>query len=166
MSPHAPPRPPSTITSRPAGHGTTPSDTTDAEWQILGPYVPAGTGRGRPITYPRRDVIDAIRYLGRTGCQWDALPADFPHHKLVYHYFRRWTADGSLTRMRNSLREQVREHVEGRERQPSAALVDSQSLRGAETSADPTAATTPPRRSTAGSVISRSTPAPCCSRSW
>jgi Putative transposase of IS4/5 family (DUF4096) len=49
-----------------------PSDTTDAEWRILAPHVPAGTGRGRPITYPRRDVVDAIRYLDRTGCHWDA----------------------------------------------------------------------------------------------
>jgi transposase len=54
---------------------------------VLAPHVPAGTGRGRPIVYPRRDVVDAIRYLDRTGCQWDALPVDFPHHKLVYHYF-------------------------------------------------------------------------------
>ncbi|WP_255420241.1 MULTISPECIES: IS5 family transposase [Micromonospora] len=110
-----------------------PSDTTDAEWAVLAPHVPAGTGRGRPITYPRRDVVDAIRYLDRTGCQWDALPADFPHHKLVYHYFTTWTRDGTLNRMHNSLREQVREQVEGRTRQPTAALVDSQSVRGAET---------------------------------
>jgi transposase len=110
-----------------------PSDTSDAEWQILAPHVPAGTGRGRPIIYPRRDIVDAIRYLNRTGCQWDALPADFPHHKLVYHYFQRWTCDGTLTRMHNSLREQVRHQVEERDRQPTAALVDSQSLRGAET---------------------------------
>ncbi|MEU1395452.1 transposase [Micromonospora zamorensis] len=47
-----------------------PSDTSDAEWQILAPHVPAGDGRGRPIIYPRRDVVDAIRYLDRTGCQW------------------------------------------------------------------------------------------------
>jgi putative transposase len=78
-------------------------------------------------------VVDAIRYLDRTGCQWDALPADYPHHKLVYHYFKRWTCDGTLNRMHNSLREQVREHVEDRHRQPTAALVDSQSIRGAET---------------------------------
>ncbi|MGX7673695.1 transposase [Plantactinospora sp. DSM 117369] len=64
------------------------SDTSDAEWAVLAPHVPAGTGRGRPVVYPRRDVVDAIRYLDRTGCQWDALPADFPHHKLVYHYFK------------------------------------------------------------------------------
>ncbi|GLZ02365.1 hypothetical protein Acsp02_96160 [Actinoplanes sp. NBRC 103695] len=100
---------------------------------MLAPHVPAGTGRGRPIVYPRRDVVDAIRYLDRTGCQWDALPADFPHHKLVYHYFKTWSADGTLTRMHNHLREQVRQHVEHRDRQPTAALVDSQSLRGAET---------------------------------
>ncbi|HST90891.1 MAG TPA: IS5 family transposase [Brevundimonas sp.] len=114
-----------------------PSDTSDAEWAVLAPHVPAGTGRGRPITYPRRDIVDAIRYLDRTGCQWDALPADFPHYKLVYHYFQRWTADGTLTRMHNHLREQVREHVEGRARQPTAALIDSQSVRAAETVARP-----------------------------
>jgi putative transposase len=110
-----------------------PSDTSDAEWRILAPLVPAGTGRGRPITYPRRDVVDAIRYLDRTGCQWDALPADFPHHKLVYHYFKTWTRDGTLTRIHSRLREQVREQVEQRDRQPSAAVVDSQTVRGAET---------------------------------
>jgi transposase len=110
-----------------------PSDTTDIEWQILAPHVPAGTGHGRPIIYPRRDVVDAIRYLDRTGCQWDALPADFPHPKLVYHYFKTWTRDGTLNRMHNSLREQVREQIEDRDRQPTAALVDSQSIRGADT---------------------------------
>jgi putative transposase len=95
--------------------------------------VPAGSGQGRPIVYPRRDVVDAIRYLDRTGCQWDALPADFPHPKLVYHYFKSWTGDGTLDRMHNHLREQVRQQCEARDAQPSAALVDSQSVRGAET---------------------------------
>jgi putative transposase len=78
-------------------------------------------------------VVDAIRYLDRTGCQWDAMPADFPHHKLVYHYFKTWTRDGTLARIHDSLREQVREQVEGRNRQPSAAVIDSQSVRAAET---------------------------------
>jgi putative transposase len=78
-------------------------------------------------------VVDAIRYLDRTGCQWDALPADFPHHKLVYHYFTTWTRDGTLNRMHDSLREQVREQVEGRNRQPTAAVLDSQTVRAAET---------------------------------
>ena len=110
-----------------------PSDTTDAEWAVLAPHIPAGTGRGRPITYPRRDIVDAIRYLDRTGCQWNALPADYPHHKLVYHYFTTWTRDGTLNHLHNSLREQVREQIEHRNRQPTAALIDSQSVRGAET---------------------------------
>lgn len=103
-----------------------PSDTSDAEWAILAPQIPAGSGRGRPVCYPRRDVVDAIRYLDRTGCQWAALPADFPHPKLVYHYFKTWTADGTLTRIHDSLREQVRVKVEHRTSQPSAALIDSQ----------------------------------------
>jgi putative transposase len=115
---------------------TYPSDTSDAEWQVLAPLVPVGgtqPGRGgRPVTYPRRDVVDAIRYLVRTGCQWDALPADLPPWPLVRHYFTVWTRDGTLNRLHNALREQVRQ-AEGRNREPSAALVDSQSLRGAET---------------------------------
>lgn len=85
------------------------------------------------MCYPRRDVVDAIRYLDRTGCQWAALPADFPHPKLVYHYFKTWTADGTLTRIHDSLRQQVRVKVEHRTSQPSAALIDSQSVRAAET---------------------------------
>jgi transposase len=113
-----------------------PSDTTEAEWRILAPLVPVGGTRpgvgGRPVSYPRRDVVDAIRYVMRTGCQWDALPVDFPLHPLVKHYFTVWTRDGILVRIHNSLREQVRQ-VEGRTTDPSAALVDAQAIRGAET---------------------------------
>jgi putative transposase of IS4/5 family DUF4096 len=71
----------------PADQTTTalPVDTSDAEGAILAPQLPAGSGQGRPVCYPRRDVVDAIRYLDRTGCQWAALPADFPHPKLVSH---------------------------------------------------------------------------------
>jgi transposase len=120
---------------------TYPSDTTDVEWQVMAPYVPVGGTRpgvgGRPVTYPRRDVVDGIRYVVRTGCQWDALPIDFPPHPLVKHYFRTWTADGTLNRMHNALRETTRV-AEGRTAQPSAALVDSQSLRGADTVGAPT----------------------------
>jgi putative transposase len=120
-------------TNRPRNY---PSDTTDAEWRILAPLVPVGGTRpglgGRPVTYPRRDVVDAIRYLTRTGCQWDALPVDFPPAPLVKHYFTTWTRDGTLSRIHNTLREQVRQ-VEGRTAQPSAALADSQTVRAAET---------------------------------
>jgi transposase len=131
-SPHQPPRHPRrTFADRPA-----PALPVRHQRRRMGrarPARPARPGRGCPIIYPRRDIVDAISYLHRTGCQWDALPADFPHHKLVYHYFKAWTADGILNRLHNHLREQVRPQVEARDRQPTAALVDSSSLRGAET---------------------------------
>jgi putative transposase len=113
-----------------------PSDTSDAEWEIMAGYVPVGgaspTKGGRPVTYPRRDIVDAIRYLDHNGCQWRALPVDFPPRALVYHYFKTWNRDGTLNRIHNGLREQVR-LAEGRHTDPSAGLVDAQSLRGAET---------------------------------
>jgi transposase len=108
-----------------------PSDTSDAEWQVMARHVPAG-GLGRAVSYPRRDIVDAIRYLAHNGCVWRALPADFPPWPTVYHYFRTWTRDGTLTRMHDGLREQIR-NAEGRDTQPSAALIDSQSVRAAET---------------------------------
>jgi putative transposase len=110
------------------------SDTTDAEWRILAPLVPVGGTRtgvgGRPVSYPRRDVVDAIRYVMRTGCQWDALPVDFLPHPLVKHYFTVWTRDGTLGRINNRLREQVRQ-IEGRTTDPTAALIDAQAVRAA-----------------------------------
>jgi len=113
-----------------------PSDTSDVEWEVMAGYVPVGgaspTRGGRPVIYPRRDVVDAIRYLDHNGCQWRALPVDFPPRELVYHYFKTWNRDGTLSRMHNALRERVR-IAEGRQADPSAGLVDSQSLRGAET---------------------------------
>jgi len=113
-----------------------PSDTSDVEWEVMAGYVPVGgaspTRGGRPVIYPRRDVVDAIRYLDHNGCQWRALPVDFPPRELVYHYFKTWNRDGTLSRMHNALRERVRT-AEGRQADPSAGLVDSQSLRGAET---------------------------------
>jgi transposase len=113
-----------------------PSDTSDAEWEILAPYVPVGgtvAGRGgRSVTYPRRDIVDAIRYLDHNGGVWRALPADFPPWPTVYHYFRKWDRDATLNRMHNGLREQVR-LAQGRAAEPSAAILDSQSIRAAET---------------------------------
>jgi putative transposase len=109
-----------------------PSDTTDAEWRLIGPYLPAGGRGGRPVLYPRRDIVDAIRYLDHNSCVWRALPVDFPPWRTVYHYFRTWIRDGTLARLHNGLREHVR-HAAGRRRQPTAAIVDSQSVRAAET---------------------------------
>jgi len=113
-----------------------PSDTSDAEWEVTAPYIPVGGARagagGRPVSYARRDIVDAIRYLDHNGGVWRALPVDFPPWRTVYHYFWKWTGDGTLNRMHNGLREQVR-LAEGRAADPSAAILDSQSVRAAET---------------------------------
>jgi transposase len=119
-------------TSRPRRY---PSDTTDAEWTVLAGLVPAGgPGRrgGRPPAHPRRDIVDAIRYVAHNGGVWRALPVDFPPWKTVHDYHTRWSDDGTVNRIHNALREQVRIH-EGRHRQPTAAIIDSQSVRAAET---------------------------------
>jgi transposase len=87
---------------------------------------------GRPVSYARRDIVDAIRYLDHNGVVWRALPVDFPPWRTVYHYFRKWDRDGTLNRLHNGLREQVR-LAEGRSADPSAAILDSQSVRAAET---------------------------------
>jgi putative transposase len=111
-----------------------PSDMTDAEWAALAPLVPTGgpgPRGGRPPVHPRRDIVDAIRYVTHNGGVWRALPADFPPWKTVHDYHTRWAADGTVNRIHNALREQVRT-VEGRNPDPSAALVDSQSVRAAE----------------------------------
>ena len=114
----------STAAPIPGGHLPTarrrvyPSDTSDTEWNLIAGLVPVGGPRpargGRPVRYSRRDVIDAIRYVAHNGCVWRALPIDFPHPKLGYHYFTVWAADGTLSRIHDTLREQVRV-AEGRQ---------------------------------------------------
>ncbi|ROP31364.1 IS5 family transposase [Couchioplanes caeruleus] len=112
-----------------------PSDTSDAEWQVIAPLIPAGQpsrrGGRRPV-HSRRDIVDAIRYLAHNGCVWRALPADFPPWQTVYDYHARWSTDGTVNRLHNTLRDQVRTAA-GREPEPSAAIIDSQSVRAAET---------------------------------
>ncbi|MEU7909153.1 IS5 family transposase [Actinoplanes sp. NPDC049118] len=112
-----------------------PSDTTDAEWQVIAPLIPAGhpsrRGGRRPV-HSRRDIVDAIRYLAHNGCVWRALPADFPPWQTVYDYHARWSTDGTVNHLHNTLRDQTRA-VAGRLPEPSAAIIDSQSVRAAET---------------------------------
>jgi transposase len=107
---------------------------TDRQWALvegLLPNPPPGPA-GRPPRHEKRQILNAILYLTRTGCSWRMLPKDFPPWQTVYGYFRDWTNDDTLQRLHDSLREQVRAK-EGRNTEPSAGIVDSQSLKGADT---------------------------------
>jgi len=113
-----------------------PSDTTDAEWRLIEPLLPVpacqSPAGGRPEKHPRRAIIDAIRYITDNGSKWRALPADFPPWQTVHGFFTRWASTGVAEHIRDQLREQVRVRA-GRNRTPSAAAIDSQTVRAAET---------------------------------
>jgi putative transposase len=137
-----------------------PSDLTDAQWaRVQAVLPPARHGRtGRPRKYPLRDVWDALFYLTRTGCTWRALPHDFPPWAVVWEHFRRWRDSGTLERVHAALRAQVRVAA-GRAPLPSAAVLDSQSVKTTEKGGrGGRAATTRPSRSRAASASSSSTP--------
>lgn len=126
-------------TDRPTSAGRVrryPSDTTDAEWTLIEPLLPTPACQtpagGRPEKHHRRDIVDAIRYLTDNGGKWRALPADFPPWKTVHGFFTRWNTAGVVVAIRDSLRERIRTRA-GRNPQPSAAAIDSQSVRAAET---------------------------------
>ena len=103
-----------------------PSDLSDEEWEILEPLLSTTEKRARPPRWPSRRVADAVFYLLRSGCSWRMLPREYPPWQtLYYHYFRRWRRDGRLRRAHDRLREELRE-AEGRDRDPSAAVIDSQ----------------------------------------
>jgi transposase len=122
---------------RPPACGFYPSSSlTDAQWQLLQPLLPppgntAGRG-GRPEKHDRRRVLDAIFYLVRGGIAWAALPAEFPPAKTVYGIFRRWVAAGAWVRIHDALRDRARIRT-GRRANPTAAVIDSASIRGADT---------------------------------
>ncbi len=102
-----------------------PSDLSDQEWAILEPLLSSAEKRGRPPKWPHRHVADAVFYLLRSGCSWRMLPREYPPWQTVYYHFRKWRIDGRLRRAHDRLREAVRES-EGRDRAPSAAVIDSQ----------------------------------------
>src|ERR687898_349606 len=104
------------------------TDLSDAEWSCLESNLPAPKAKGRPRIYPLREILDAIFYVVRSGCQWRLLPHDFPPWKTVYHYFRFWRLDGTWERMHAALRKRVRVRLK-RNPQPSAGIVDSQSVK-------------------------------------
>ena len=107
------------------------TDLTDEQWALLEPLFPKRAGPGRPRELDLREVVNAILYLTRTGCQWRLLPTDFPNCNSVRYYFDVWTFDGTWERINAALREAVRRRA-GRDPQPSAAIIDSQSVKTTE----------------------------------
>jgi transposase len=107
-----------------------PSDMTDEEWGLAAPLIPPAKRGGRKRTTDVREVLNAIFYVLWTGCQWQALPKDFPPKSTVHDYLELWNWDGTLERIHHALYVAVREK-EGREASPTAAIIDSQSAKGA-----------------------------------
>ena len=115
-----------------ARHGPRyPSDLTDAEWALVEPLIPPAKRGGRRRSVNLREVLNAIFYVLSTGCQWNALPKDLPPKSTVYDYLDLWDWDGTLERIHHTLYVAVRER-EGREASPTAAIIDSQSVKGAQ----------------------------------
>ncbi|WP_133150909.1 IS5 family transposase [Frankia canadensis] len=115
-----------------AGRHRYPSDLSDSQWALIEPLLPPPAAVGRPEKHDRRDLVDAILYVVRSGCAWRALPSDYPPWQTVYYYFALWHDLGVTERVHDALREQAR-RAEGRDPEPSAGIIDSQSVKGADT---------------------------------
>ncbi|MCA1729336.1 MAG: IS5 family transposase [Actinobacteria bacterium] len=109
-----------------------PTDLTDAQWARIAPLIPPAMPGGRRRSVNVREVVNAILYFVRTGCQWRNIPHEFPPWGTVHYYYRRWRLDGTWQKVHDALREQVRSEKEGREATPSAAVIDSQSVKSTE----------------------------------
>jgi transposase len=108
-----------------------PSDLTDEEWSAIGPLIPRAKRGGNKRTVVEREVVNGLMYVLSTGCQWASMPKDLPPRSTVNHYFCRWNHDGTLDRIHHALYIQCRE-MAGRESSPTAAIIDSQSVKSAE----------------------------------
>jgi putative transposase len=115
----------------PAARKPYPTDLTDEQWKILEPLVPAPQPGPQPRKYTHREILNGIFYVNRTGCQWRMLPHDFPPWQSVYGYFYRWRKDGTWKKINDALRGEVRQQ-EGRNPEPTAAIMDSQSVKTTE----------------------------------
>jgi len=107
-----------------------PTDLSDDEWRCIDPHLPVPTGQGRPRFHSLRTILNAVFYLLKSGCPWRMLPKEFPPWKTVYDWFRRWRIDGTWERLNTELRELLRVRL-GRDPNPSAGIVDSQSVKTA-----------------------------------
>ena len=108
-----------------------PSDLTDAEWTLVEPLIPPAKRGGGKRTVNMREVVNGLMYVLSTGCQWRAIPKDFPAKSTIYGYFDLWTYDGTIDRIHHALYILCRE-FDGREASPTAAVIDSQSVKSAE----------------------------------
>lgn len=105
---------------------------TENQWQLIQPMLPLEhKGPGRPIELDMRQVVNGIFYVMRTGCQWKYLPSDYPNHNSVYYHFRKWSLDETWSAINKALRRQERER-QGRQPEPSAGIIDSQSAKTTE----------------------------------
>ncbi len=127
-----------------------PSDLSEEQWKLIEDLIPPAKPGGRPREVSMREVVNAIMYLLRTGCAWRLLPHDFPKWNLVYHYFWRFRREGIWRDIHDLLRDELRVK-EGREASPSAAILDSQSVKTTEKRGF--AVTMPGRRSRVASAI-------------
>jgi len=136
-----------------------PTDLNDAEWQKIEPHLPKRKSpRGRKRVHSFREILNAIFYVLRSGCAWRMLPHDLPPWQTVYHYFRLWRQDGTWARINEALRIELRV-ASGRDPQPSAAILDSQSVKTTEKGG--LVAMTRAKRSTVGNVTSSLIPWAC-----
>ncbi len=108
-----------------------PSDLTDAEWALVEPLIPAAKRGGRRREVDVREVLNGLLYVLSTGCQWRAVPKDLPPKSTLFSYFDLWNWDGTLGRIHQELYVKCREAM-GREASPTAAIIDSQSVKSAE----------------------------------
>jgi len=107
------------------------SDLTEQEWLVLEDLIPVAKFGGRPRTVEIREILNAVFYVRRAGCAWRLLPHDFPKWKTVYHYWREWRINGLWERINETLRRDLRKKS-GRSPEPSASVIDSQSIKTTE----------------------------------
>jgi transposase len=108
-----------------------PSDLTEAEWSLIKPLIPPGKPGGNKQSVDMRQVVNGLMYLLSTGCQWRAIPKDLAPRSTINRYFHRWQWDGTLNRIHHELYVKCRDLAE-REASPTAAIIDSQSVKSAE----------------------------------
>ena len=108
-----------------------PTDVTDIQWKFFSPLIPEPKKGGRPREVDVREIVNAIFYLLKAGCEWRMLPHDFPQWDLVYHYFSEWKKDGTWKKIHDAVRGKLRRKL-GKNTNPSAGILDSQSVKTTE----------------------------------